>query len=68
MHRTLPALLAIAISTPAFATTARVQALSGNPAFTDDTDALVFPSVIAKVGNAVNVNYSSNDAIDGGAV
>ena len=68
MRRVLPVLLALGFSSPALATTARVQALSGNPAFVDDTDVLVYPSVISKVGNAVNVNYSSNNAVDGGAV
>ncbi len=68
MHRSLSALLLCCLSTTAMATTGRVQALSGNSAFVDDTDALVYPSVIKKVGNAVNLNYSDTSAVDGGVV
>lgn len=50
----------------AHASPARVQGLSGNRAFTDDTDVFLFPSTISEVGNAVSLNYSGG--VDGNVV
>lgn len=54
------------LSATAYATPARVEALSGNPGFADTSDPLVYPSTIAPVGDAVNLNYGVTGA-DGGA-
>lgn len=62
---TLP-VLSLMASTAAFATPARVEALSGNPGFADNSDPLQYPSTIAPVGDAVNLNYGLSGA-DGGA-
>jgi hypothetical protein len=60
MERLAVSLAALALSAPAFASPARVQALSGNRAFTDDTDVFLYPSVISEVGDAANVNYNAS--------
>ncbi len=44
---------------PAHATEARIQALSGNPAFIDDTDVLLYPSTVGAVDSAASLNYST---------
>lgn len=66
MRRLIASALALMATTPALATTARVAGLSGNSAFTDDTDVFKFPSVISDTGDAVNLNYTGPNTVDGG--
>lgn len=66
MRTAAVALLVGLVSSPAFASPARVEALSGNRAFTDDTDVFRYPSVIAETGDAVQLNYGAATGVDGG--
>lgn len=65
MKRLAP-LAVLLLSTSASASTARIEGLLGNRAFTDDTDVFNYPSVIGDVGDAVNLNYGAAGGIDGG--
>jgi len=62
--RTLTITTLVCFGGSAWATPARVESLSANPGFVDDTDVLTYPSTISEVGDAVNLNYGAT--ADGG--
>lgn len=66
MRKIIVAITILGLSGAASATPARVEALSGNPGFVDNSDPLLYPSTIAPVGDAVNLNYGVAQ-VDGGA-
>jgi multidrug transporter EmrE-like cation transporter len=51
-------LLLLALPSAALATPSRTEAFSNNPAFTDDTDFLAYPSVLPDIGNNVWLSLS----------
>jgi len=61
----MPLIGAFALLSPiAAATQGRVDGLSGNKGFADDTDVLLYPSALGEVDDGVNLNYQAG--IDGG--
>lgn len=66
MYRTLLIVAALlAAASPAYATDARMSALSGNAGFIDDTDFFLYPSALGDLPARATLNYDAG-AFDGG--